>query len=282
MTRTHLRGLITGLCTATALGSLPALAQDVEKESRAVAGHTVTVIQTEDFMQALEVDGERLREDGLILLDQPLTVAGQPVLTGVSGPGGNACDAAYFVLLLPEGQPARLDGPIDSCATMTVTAQADALVIGSQPLPGIPGEVWTWTPAGGLTEALPEAFTPDAASGWQDLPALSRAHPADALKLKPVYDALVAGLPPADLAAFEAIITGLGSGDTVPQGYRGEACTKVVCEDEYAILWLDAASEGVFAFWVQDGQEPRTYPDGDAQWPEWIQTDLADRLGAAN
>lgn len=249
------------------------------KDPRQVAGHEVTVTDTDDFMQELRVDGQVVLEDGLILLDQELTVAGMPVLTGVSGPGGNACDAAPFVLSLPEGQAARLDGPIDTCSFMALEPGPEALIWSSEPLPDLPGEVWTWTPAAGFAPGADQAFAPDTTEGWGDLAVLDRAHPVEALKVAPVYAALTEGLPPAEWETLSRILSGLGSGGLVAQGYRGEACTKLVCQTEFAILWLDRDRQQVFAFWREDGDATdHMFPADNSQWPQWVRDDLAARL----
>lgn len=267
--------------TALLMMGAAAVAQD-SKDSRTVAGHAVSIVEGADFLQVLQVDGKDMHSDGLILLDQEFAVGGVPVLTGVSGSGGNACDAAPFVLVLPEGQPARLDGPIDTCSYMELTPGEAGLEWAAEPLPDMPGEVWRWTPDAGFAKGEATAFAPDATEGWGDLAALKGAHPVDALKLAPVYAELTQGMSAADWNSYSAILSGLGSGDLTAQGYRGEACTKLICDSEYAVLWLDQASEQAFAFWVQDGQEPRSYPADTGAWPQWVLEDLSARVGAAN
>ena len=242
-----------------------ALADDV----RQVAGYDIRV--TEDGMGSatLTVNGTVLLESGVIFLDpDPQSPGGVPVLTGVAGPGGNACGAAPFVLALPDGAPAALYGPLDSCREFTLQVQPEALVFTTEPLPAEPGEVWVWNPITFLTEALPEEFAADPALGWDALPKLAGAHPVQAMRLGAVLTTLQAGLGP-DYDAFAERISDLGSGDLVSGSYLGEACLKFTCEADWALLYLDADTQQPFAIWHVEGEiENRIWPADTTQWPE--------------
>lgn len=237
-------------------------------EGLTIAGHLLTV--TDDGMgsAALKVDGEVLHEDGVIYLDEVTqTVGGITVVTGVAGAGGNACGAAPFVLALPEGAAPALYGPLDSCRQFTLQVQPEALVFSTEPLPSEPGEVWVWNPVTGLTEALPEEFSADPGAGWEAFPTLAEAHPVDAMKLAPVLQALEAGLG-ADYPVFAERISDLGSGDLTAEGYLGQACLKITCEADFAVLYLHPATEGVFAIWHVSGEiENRIWPEDTTVWP---------------
>ena len=84
----------------------------------------------------------------------------------------DAADELNIVVALPEGAAPALYGPVDSCREFTLQVQPEALVFSTEPLPSEPGEVWVWNPATGLTEAAPEAFSADAAAGWEAVPSL--------------------------------------------------------------------------------------------------------------
>lgn len=257
-----MRKLGMGLGLTALLCGAAALAEDIS-----VAGHSVSVREDGMGGAALVVDGEVLHENGVIYLDAPVQVAGQMVVTGVAGAGGNACGAAPFVLALPEGAAPALYGPLDSCREFAVQVQPEALVFATEPLPSEPGEVWVWNPVTGLTEALPEAFSADAGAGWDAVPTLAGAHPVDAMKLAPVLSALEAGLG-SDYAAFAERISDLGSGDLTAEGYLGRACLKFTCDADWAFLYLHPASEGVFAAWGVMGEiEPRIWPSDTTLWP---------------
>ncbi|KAF0113647.1 MAG: hypothetical protein FD150_1937 [Rhodobacteraceae bacterium] len=240
----------------------------VSAEDLTVGGHLVSVQDDGMGGAALLVDGEVLHENGVIYLDEAQqTLAGVTVVTGVAGPGGNACGAAPIVLALPEGAAPALYGPIDSCRSFAMQVQPEGLVFSTEPLPSEPGEVWAWNPTTGLTEASPEEFSADPGLGWDALPSLAKAHPAEAMKLAPVLTALQAGLG-ADYPVFAERISDLGSGDLTTEGYLGQACLKYTCDGDWAMLYLETASEGVFAAWHVSGEsEARFWPADTALWP---------------
>ncbi|MCC6519052.1 MAG: hypothetical protein IT543_09410 [Tabrizicola sp.] len=237
-------------------------------EGLTVAGHEITVNDDGMGSAALIVDGEVLHENGVIYLDEAAqTLGGVTVVTGVAGSGGNACGAAPFVLALPESAAPALYGPVDSCREFSMQVQPEALVFATEPLPSVPGEVWVWTPAEGLTEAPPEDFAADSSAGWEALPRLAQAHPVEAMKLAPVLQALQAGLG-ADYPVFAERISDLGSGDLTAEGYLGQACLKYTCDTDWALLYLHPATEGVFAAWHVDGEvEPHFWPADTGLWP---------------
>lgn len=257
-----------------------ALAEEVRQELKPLSGHgQIAVISDADGDAQLVVDGLVLLEDGVIYLDEPVVVGGVPVVTGLAGTGGNACGAAPFVLALPQGAAPALYGPIDSCREFAVQLQPEALVFSTDPLPSEPGEIWVWNPVTGLSEAEPEDFAADPTKGWEALPDLALAHPVEAMNLAPVLSALQAGLGP-DYPAFAERISDLGSGDLVSGGYLGRACLKFTCDADWAVLYLDAATEQVFAIWqVGDEGVPRLWPADRAGWTEGALAVL-DEIGA--
>ena len=211
-------------------------------------------------------DGVILHEDGLIFLDATLQdLGGLSVVTGVAGAGGNACNAPPFVLALPQGGPASFFGPVESCANLLPSVEAETLVFASEPLPGYPGEVWVWTPGKGFAAGEPVEFA--ASLGWEAFDRLAETHPADALAIAPVLDALQAGLGP-DYPDFAERISDLGSGDLTPEGYLGQACIKFTCDANWALLYLQRESRGIFAAWAVEGDPaPRLWPADRALWP---------------
>lgn len=263
----YVAGALAALWTTTALA-----------QGLTVAGHEVMVKDDGMGGAALIVDGEVLHENGVIYLDEARqSVGGIAVVTGVAGAGGNACGAAPFVLALTEGAAPALFGPLDSCREFTLQVQSEALVFSTEPLPSMPGEVWVWTPATGLTEAPPKEFAADPVFGWDALPSLAGAHPAEAMKLAGVAAALQAGLG-ADYPAFAERISDLGSGDLTGEGYQGEACLKLTCEDDWAVLYLDGASRQPFVIWKASGEASyRFWPADTGLWPPGAMAVLRDK-----
>lgn len=237
------------------------------EEALTVAGHQIVVTGDGFGTAGLEVDGIVLHENGVIYLD-PLVqdLGGLAVVTGAAGSGGNACNAAPFVLALPEGGEPEFYGPVESCAYLLPVVEAEALVFASDPLPGYPGEVWIWTPGTGFAPGEARAFA--GTEGWEAFDSLAGAHPADALKITPVLEALEAGLGP-DYPVFAERISDLGSGDLTTTGYLGQACIKASCYDDWALLYLDRETQGVFAAWAVTGAaEPRLWPADRSLWPQ--------------
>ena len=235
-------------------------------ETLTVAGHEIVISGDAMGEATLQVDGETLHENGAIYLDPDLQdIGGLAVVTGAAGSGGNACNAAPFVLALPEGAPAQFFGPVDSCAYLLPHVEAETLIFTSDPLPGYPGEVWVWTPGKGF--AAGEAVGFAGSEGWEAFDGLAAAHPADALKITPELEALEAGLG-ADYPIFAERISDLGSGDLTAGGYLGQACLKATCDDDWALLYIDRESHGVFAAWAVTGTaEMKLWPADKATWP---------------
>ena len=274
------RPLHTRALLATLLLCLPvaARAQDERPREIDLGGHQVRVIETDSFEQAVTVDGAELLRDGLIFLDGTVEVAGESVITGVAGSGGNACDGTPFVVSVKDGT-AKVDGPVDSCRWFDMTVQPDALVFHTEAYPGLPGEVWTWTPVSGLTEALPAAFEPVEGQSWADFSWLEDKHPSDALGFAPVYTAVLAGMSPQDWQQYTSILVQMGSGKLNAQGYSGDACTKTACLSEWAWLWIDKDSQQAVAFWKgADDEEPKSWPADRDSWPDWIQQAASDAV----
>lgn len=231
-----------------------------------VAGHDITVSENGAGMSALRVDGAAMHENGVIYLDPwPVTLGDVTVVTGAAGAGGNACNAAPFVLALPEGGAPEFWGPVDSCAYFIPRVEGDQVIFASEPMPGAAGETWVWTRDSGFVPGPAVGFVPSAP--WEAMDNLAGAHPADALRIAPVIEELQAGLG-AEYPAFLERISGLGSGDLTAEGYLGSACIKLTCEADWAILYLHRETQRVFAVWHVYGEiENRIYPGDTNIWP---------------
>ncbi len=235
-------------------------------EELQVAGHRIGVAEDDLGGDTLLVDGTVMHQDEMILLDPaPQVVDGVTVLTGVAGAGGNACNAAPFVLALPDGAAPKFWGPVDSCASFSPALDGDRLVFTSEAVPGAAGESWVWTRAGGFAPGPAIGFV--ASKDWDAFDALAGAHPAEALAIAPVLEAMQTGLG-ADYPVFAERIPNLGSGDLTAEGYEGRACLKYSCEADWAVLYLHRASRGVFSIWHVEGEiEPHVWPQDTTLWP---------------
>jgi hypothetical protein len=256
-----MRKLASGLGAVALLFGAAASAEEMT-----VAGHRIDVAEDGMGGAALVVDGAVMHENGVILLDAaPQVLDGVTVLTGAAGAGGNACNAAPFVLALPEGAAPEFWGPVDSCAYFTPAAEGGRLVFTSDAVPGAAGESWIWTPDAGFAPGPAKGFA--ASKGWDAFDSLAGAHPVEALAIAPVLKALQAGLG-ADYPAFAERISELGSGDLTAEGYQGGACLKFSCDTDWAVLYLHRASKGVYAIWHVAGEvEPKVWPTDTTAWP---------------
>lgn len=254
--------------TASLAGGFALVAAMALADSRmSVGGHDIAVTDDGAGMAQLMVDGAVMHENGVIYLDPgPVSLGDLTLVTGAAGAGGNACNAAPFVLALPESGAPEFWGPVDSCAYFTPTLADGRLVFAAEPMPGAAGETWLWTREGGFVPGPAVGFV--AEGGWDGLDRLAGAHPVEALGLAPVMQALQQGLG-ADYPAFIERIGGLGSGDLTAEGYLGSACVKLTCEADWAILYLHRETQQVFAIWHVYGEiENRIYPEDTNIWPE--------------
>jgi hypothetical protein len=249
-----------------------------------VAGHQLSVKDDGMGSAALLVDGGVLHENGVIYLDaKELTVGGVTVVTGSAGAGGNACNAAPFVLSFPEGAAPEFWGPVESCAYFVPEDQGSRLLFMSETSTNVggrvrPDEVWIWTPEDGFGSG-PAFGSAAVDSGWEALDTLAGAHPANALLLTPVVEALQSGLGE-DYPVFAERISDLGAGNLTAEGYLGSACLKFTCDADFAILYLHRESQQVFAIWHVMGEiENRIWPEDTTLWPPEPMALLRDMAG---
>lgn len=235
-------------------------------DSLSVAGRQIEVRTSDDGESVLYVDGTKFHVNGVIYLDpEPLQVEGVTVVTGAAGAGGNACNAAPIVIALPEGGPAEFWGPVDSCSYLVPGIDNGRLVFAAEAVPGQAGESWSWNAEYGFAPGPAIGFA--ATEGWEALEGLAGAHPAEALAIAPVLEALQAGLGD-QYPVFAERISELGSGDLVEGGYLGRACVKFTCDEDWAVLYLDRATRGVFAIWHVGGEvTPHMWPEDPHFWP---------------
>lgn len=243
---------------------LPAAALADEWE---MAGHKVVLEEAPDGGLRMMADGQQVLESWQIFADQAVEVTGGAVILGTAGPGGNACNPSPFALWLPEGGEARLDGPVESCSYLVPVIDGDRVTWDSEPLPDAPAESFSWTSEGRIVVGEAESFAPVPGLGWEAVAMLADRHPAEALRIEPVYNDIRAALGD-QFPEFAESISGLGSGGLVGKDYYGEACIKLVCETNFAGIWLDAAQKKVFAYMAVEGKEGiQLYPADRALWP---------------
>ncbi len=262
---------------ALGLVALPGLAA---ADSWDLAGHRVEIVEASEGGYSLTVDGAEVLSDWLIFANDTQPLPGGAVLFGVAGAGGNACDAAPFALWLPEGKPAELSGPIETCSYLEARPIDGGVAWASASLPGRLTERWQWTVTEGLQALEPTPFQPDAGRGWDSLDSLAGQHPSEALRLEPVYKALSEGLGKAGFQAFAERISEHRSGDLTGEGYQGEGCMKFTCDEDWAVLYLDSVSRQPFVIWKVSGEASyRIWPEKTDLWPPEAMAVLRDKAG---
>ena len=265
--------VVLGLVLAT----MPGLAA---AESWDLASHRVEIAEVGEGGQSMTVDGAEILSDWLIFADDTQTLPGGAVLYGVAGAGGNACDAAPFALWLPEGKPAELSGPIETCSFLEARPIEGGVAWASASMPGRMTERWQWTVAEGLQALDPTPFAPDAGRGWDDLQNLGGEHPSEALRLEPVYKALTEGLGEAGFQSFAERLAELGSSELTGEGYQGDGCLKFTCDEDWAVIYLDGGSERPFVIWKVSGEASyRFWPEETDLWPPEAMAVLREKAG---
>lgn len=214
---------------------------------------------------SLDIDGQSVLKDAIITLSEVSLVDGVPALIGERSAGGNACDGSPFIVSFPLNAAPRLDGPIDSCSTVTVDVRQERLDFHTKPFPGRDGENWSWTPSDGLKALNSTVFAPDPNKGWANLRERKLEHPVNVFEYGEIakqLDELLA----ADKANFETIIVGVGNGKFNGDDYVGTSCAAHMCTSTGALIYLSAADRKVYVAWKPDGGKIVVRPEV-KQWP---------------
>ncbi|MFS2327594.1 hypothetical protein U2P60_19650 [Brucella sp. H1_1004] len=100
-----------------------------------ISGYEISLTE-QDYEKILKVDGREMHRNAIIHFYEVTTVAGVPIIVGSSSAGGNACDGSPFVISFPLNGKPRLDGPIDSCASVSYEIDQGKVVFLSPNIPG--------------------------------------------------------------------------------------------------------------------------------------------------
>jgi hypothetical protein len=248
-------------CVQTAAGF------DLDK----VSGHTI-VVEGSMPEQELKVDGHSFYKNAIILFDELIVIDNTPALLGTSSPGGNACDGSPFVLSFPPHSQPKLDGPLDSCAWFQHENSDSSVVFSTHPVPGKSTEHWNWTPTDGFAQLPDTPFAADPSLGWDNLRERTLGHPAEVFKNEDL-SASVKALLGSRFDWFQALMTGVGSGEFIGDDYVGTSCRPHMCMDEAGLLFLSAHDRRVFVAWKPDGQKIVVMPPV-KEWPDKAKGEL--------
>lgn len=219
----------------------------------------------DDTMTALSIDGDDLITGYVVHLERIDILNGVPFIVGGTGSGGNICELAPFVISLPQGKPARVDGPIGDCDGISYDVRADAIVFTDSAYPGETQRVWTWTPAEGMRreERVAEAGT---GSGWDALREGSASHPADMLRTADVSALMMARVGPKNESLYREHLKGIGSIERQGGMVTSASCRKFDCEDAGQLTVFDLETRTVFVALKPVGGKIMVFPPV-KEWP---------------
>ncbi|MGE0458453.1 MAG: hypothetical protein AB7O56_09635 [Bauldia sp.] len=258
-----MKTVVAGGLLAVVASALPALADPVSFEA---FGRPFEV-RGEAFAEELWLDGTKVHENGFIFIDAIGIVGGTPVIVGTSATGGNACGGAPFVVSFPPGGAPVFDGPIDTCAALAVTIEANDVLFRGTPSVLAPAEQYSWHPGGvGFVAEAALPFAPSKQSGWDAIAAGAVSHPFDLLDYADMvgaFDMLV----PADVRDEVLLaLSGPGTGERQPAMFVGEACFPHNCPYSQALVVADEAQRRLYLAWSIDGVE--TIEPAEIEWTE--------------
>src|SRR3546814_4983124 len=104
----------------------PAVAQDVTFLD--VFGSSVEIRGDREIEQTLIVAGKTMLSHERVDIDRIDRFADTNYLLGSTGPGGNFCDPAPFIVSFPTDGPPKLFGPLETCRPVSSKHEADRIV----------------------------------------------------------------------------------------------------------------------------------------------------------
>lgn len=255
------------LFAATVVASTSAQAIEIGK----INGHSISLGE-QDYEKILKIDGREMHRNAIILFDEMTTVSGVPIIIGSSSGGGNACDGSPFVISLPIDGKARLDGPIDSCASVSHNVENDMVIFSTPNLPGKGQDKWEWTAAEGMKSAGSVAFKASDNSGWNALREQTIRYPWDAFNNVEI-NRQIRQLLGSDFDKYQVILTGVATGAYKNGDFVGHSCTPHSCTFEEAIIFLSYNDRKVYAAFKPDGQTIKVFPVV-TEWPDKAKAEL--------
>ncbi|MBX9454567.1 MAG: hypothetical protein KL863_00295 [Rhizobium sp.] len=266
--RKFLLGLVAMLVINPAFAASPELGR--------FFGHSVSVDGDYPEM-SLKIDGRELHRNAILAFEDVAVVAGVPVLIGKSSNGGNACDGTPFVVSFPPSGDPRIDGPLEICSAINYKIGASEIAFSTNNVPGKGREHWVWKPDSGITKLADEEFRPTANTGWDALLERSIEHPADIFQNAEIGDDVSRLLGPR-LSEFQGIIVGTGSGRFLGDDFVGSACSRHMCGEQEAMVFLDARTRTAYVAWKPFDEKIVVYPPVKG-WPEKARLELKQWAG---
>jgi hypothetical protein len=212
----------------------------------------------------LKVDGTLKVETGAIYFERFDRLGDVDYFVGLAGTGGNACDAAPFIVSIPRGGIAKLFGPVESCAGVGLEYLDDRIVMREGGLPGADVNVWTWTPTDGISR-VSEKLGTDAGKGWATLWDRKVGHPSELLFNGEVTKTLEATAGD-DWAEVRKQYDGLAEAKFVGDFFVSSSCVKEDCLQAGQFTALDLQTKSAFVALKPRGGKVRVHP-AVKEWP---------------
>jgi hypothetical protein len=207
-------------------------------------GAHVLVLGSSDGPWKLSVDRKQLHSDYQLSINRVGVLSGVGYALGRSGRGGNACDSAPFIVSFPPGKPARLDGPVESCASVEQTITEDKIVFREKGIPGEKTHEWTWTPVDGLRRHEIVNLT-ISSIGWDSLRERAIQHPVDLLRSATFSQILQSRLG-AQFGSYRRMVIGPGSVDFQGEIIVASSCAPHSCGEEEQLTVIDPQERTIY------------------------------------
>lgn len=227
-------------------------------------GHEVSI--TGPFQdEELKIDGRTIHKNAIISLDEIAVISGVPVAIGRSSVGGNACDAAHFILSFPKDAPPRFDGPIESCYSTRYELKHDEIIVSTGDIPGEGRSRWKWTFEKGIEPLATVAFKPNE-KGWEVMRERQLSHPGELLSNGAISGELKAMIG-TRFDEYQRTLNGVGNGSFENDDWIGQSCTPHMCGDEETIVFLAGRDRKAYVAWKPSGEKILVWPLV-TEWPE--------------
>jgi hypothetical protein len=242
-----------------------------EPRSMEAYGHHIAIHAGSDGNEVLEVDDKVLLSELHIDIENVGKIGDDGFAIGSTNQGGNVCEGSTFILNLPDGAAARIDGPLDTCKIGNVRVQASNIVVETPPLPSRDGRHWEWT-SQGFSEPSPVKLKLKQGMAWQMVRQQQIKHPSELMEYREFADQLnprLGSLRP----AFLRIAEGPGSVRYENGMLIGTACQSHACDSTALLVAVDPGSRNLYVA-IKDNCAPAVIVPEPAMWPLAAQRSL--------
>lgn len=261
--------LIASLLLTIAIGGASAEQLDLQ-----IRGHRLQFVETRTDPTVILIDGKRIHANPTLMTQEVATIGQTIVLVGASGPGGNACDVAPFVISFPPVGAPRFDGPVETCRAPDHRVLADRIEFSAPAIATAPGEEWTWTLENGFSAERKIAFVPDKTRGWASLRERSVGHPSDLLGYRDVgreIERLVGD----QRKGFMTTLTGPGGIEYQGDLLVAETCQAHNCPNAASLILADIPARRVYVAWWPENAKVIVRPEV-KEWSSTARSRLTD------